>query len=183
MATMRLDEIRERDKLHVAQHEAGHLAVALAQGYVARAYIWPLTPDDPLAQKTWGGQIQLGSRLGAEISVAGVLAENMASDDPMTIEDLCCQIQDEPDAMSATDLAGIPAHFRDLLKAVKAAEKLLRRHHEFWAWAVATLLEGEVITDGMASEMFREMEQHRSKRPRRRRAEPSKIAASTSTPA
>lgn len=156
---MMLDEsdIRTHDKRQAAIHEAGHLTVALASGVSGRAWIFPTETEDLLEAKTWTGKFAtVGCPNSPEICIAGVVAECWVEDSQVEASEIVEFIEDEFVIPSPTDMKGIPVVSE---KLVSTALELLRAYKTFFDWAVAELINDEVITDGMASEYFRSVDE------------------------
>ena len=163
MAKKRLtkrEEDEKFDKLKSAQHEAGHLTVSHATGEATfAAWIQKTDTVDRRKELTWGGSSGgYFVKMSPLIAVAGITAEMVAfklkvAPDAAMIEDLIITRALVP---SDSDLKHFPP--ADQLQAtIGEALALLKKHKAFFDWAVSMLVEGEIITDGMARDTFEKL--------------------------
>lgn len=162
-----LEEQSEQDKRRAAWHEAGHLTVLYAKGGQGRAHVEPTHATDLIHNSAWRGQCQtVGGCMCPVVCIAGKVAEEMMSEDSLIGADgdvVDWLEYDYGDALleelSRTDRERIPDDitYDDLLAIVKEAHALIVGNRAFFDWCVRELIEGEIVTDGMATEQFNEM--------------------------
>jgi hypothetical protein len=162
------EEIERHDQRNAAIHEAGHLTVAVALGIRgARSHLVRTNDPDLRNSSSWVGQTQISGRERPEVSIAGVVAECLNQDCLIEADEIAYYIDEEVLAPSPSDWRAIPRDDPEaLLLCIENAIDLLCKHKQFFEWAVAELLEGDVITDGMAAKKFAEL----CHQPRRQRA-------------
>jgi hypothetical protein len=154
MAKMTLEVSDAYDKRKAAIHEAGHLTVAMATGKRCRAELHTTGTANADQVKYWTGRAgEYGIHFTPIVAVAGIVAECMdETDDPWAIDEFIeCGVV----VPSESDLKLFPPEDQRLAVITQAID-LLNRHKTFFDWAVAELIEGEVITDGMAADNFPE---------------------------
>jgi len=143
-----------QDRRKAAIHEAGHLTVACALGYKARAWIIPTGATDPLREYLWNGQCESACK-APEYAIAGVVAETWAENGDIDPSELCDFIDLYEGRLSPTDRALIPEGLE--FEAIQRALRLLQENHRFFKWAVRTLLDAELVTDGQAGDAWTEL--------------------------
>jgi hypothetical protein len=110
-----------------------------------------------MEHKAWTGSTS-GMGFSMTVRFAGAIAEEPEID----AEDFL-QVLDAEGALEAglseTDIQDIDLSNRlQVTKAIEEARTLLKVHSRFFDWAVAQLLEHEVITDGQARQAWPELE-------------------------
>jgi hypothetical protein len=149
-------------RLQAAAHEAGHLTASIALGR-ACCSAWirrNKEPDyNPIKERPWIGASQsMGEPVPAAIGMAGMVAECL-HDDPACTEDEILEFIDLGSVLgSESDWAYLDRNNQqEVTLAVRAAIELLTKERRFFEWAVKTLLEERIVTDGMAAKAYRKL--------------------------
>lgn len=145
------------DKRAAAIHEVGHLTVALYEGSGGSAWLERNTTRNVAADdKSWLGKFH--GKITPAVAVAGIVAEVLEDEPGIQGREIVWYLEDEICIPSDSDKQYFPPA-EQLEGVVAVALAALKEHKTFFDWAVSMLVEGEVITDGMAREHFENLNQ------------------------
>lgn len=145
-----------KDKRRTANHEAGHLTVALALGMDTRAWLYENEACDVWKSHTWCGKME-ATCYPPSVAVAGVVAVCWVEDPDVDCWSIGEFIRLEVVTPSLTDLGNFPSD-DELEETIEEALVLLKKYNKFFDWGVAQLIEVGSIPNGHARDQFDEFD-------------------------
>jgi hypothetical protein len=149
---MSLQDVEARDKRRSAIHEAGHVVVAFVHGSLFRAWLERTGTDAPRFEKTWIGHAEneiggYNADVGALIGVAGAIADALADDPNLAVEDINEMWETEPiSGPSPADLELLPKDPKEQVSAIKMALAILSKQWTFLESIVAELVKYDKVS-------------------------------------